>query len=979
MRFLNLIKWFDCLANLILISINFHKVYSDIKSFLSKYLRADIIDYRSRGKKMKIPKLLFVIIALIILLVFSLLLADFYDNPIEPSLDYEMEDDQNLLQYEWPQFQGDSAFTRFSSGPAPEAPDFLWKTNITGIQSYIVAFNGKVFVTTKTNVFALDKETGEILWNTIVPDPGPWPAVYKIDEKHLVVGNSSLDIETGEVLWTSNIFSATGDPLFVANVYSPQEKMFYTKQDSYILAWDFSNPSDPPEVVWTTYVPGGGIVGSGVHYGEGIIFPGSFEPHQMALNAKTGEVLWDTETKSAMLFSGSYYEGKFFRGGTHDNTLYSFNATNGEILWTFNPNTQEGYFSIGPAAAYGMVYELNRDGHLYALNSETGEVVWKYKGPGPLVFPGNPTVADGKIYATTGQEMSYTSEQSDSEFVCLDAFTGKVVWKLPVEAFAPRESVAIAYGNLYLIPGDVTRSVDTESGEEYETINQIWAIGTKSWPMYRHDPTHSATGQSSPTTLSLLWNFTTKGAVISSPSLENGKVYFGSQDKSIYCLNARTGKYIWNFQTNDRIKSSPAIANGKVFIGPDDGTIYCLNSSNGKMIWSTYAGGPIPVTFAASVVLRSSPIISDSRVYVGSLDSNVYCLDSKNGEIIWTYPTDGYITSSPAIAEGALYVLSQESNSGALYKLDINTGNLLWRKEIPYQEVFWGGTDLHASPTVAQGKVFTSSNIKEYHAISTSTGEIEWTYRNDYAGEFILCSPIYNEGRVFLVDHFSIVCVDSETGNTIWSNYLGYELYVSPTYSDNKLYVVTDQRSVHVLNATNGEQLSMITTGSNSWSSPTIYEGRVYVGNNDWNIYCFADNQATISTIVLETDSSTLNLGESISGVGKLNPTFPNQSILLSFIKPDKSIIELQPTTSPNGSFFFTYTPEMLGNWVIRANWESQDSYYTSANSIPLDISIESTTELELFSDSVFIFITTLIISVAIIGSFLIFFKNKKK
>ncbi|MBK5115274.1 MAG: PQQ-binding-like beta-propeller repeat protein, partial [Candidatus Heimdallarchaeota archaeon] len=466
---------------------------------------------------------------------------------------------------------------------------------------------------------------------------------------------------------------------------------------------------------------------------------------------------------------------------------------------------------------------------------------------------------------------------------------------------------------------------------------------------------------------------------VSSPSLVNGKVYFGSQDKSIYCLDARTGKFIWNFQTNDRIKSSPAIADGKVFIGPDDGTIYCLNSSDGKLIWSTYAGGPIPVTFAASVVLRSSPIIIDGRVYVGSLDSNLYCVDSETGKIIWSYPTNGYITSSPAIADGALYVLSQEPNSGALYKLEKNTGNLVWRKEIPYQEVFWGGTDLHASPAVAEGKVFTSSNIKEYYAINATTGEVEWTYRNDYAGEFILCSPIYNEGRVFLVDHFSIVCVDSETGNTIWSNYLGYELYVSPTYSDNKLYVVTDQRSVHILNATNGKQLSMITTGSNSWSSATIYEGRVYVGNNDWNIYCFADNQATTSTIVLETDSPTYILGDSISGVGQLNPAFPNQSIVLSFVKPDGSNDELLPTTTTNGSFNFTYKPEIIGDLIIAANWESQKSYYTSAKSNPIDISIESPTELGLSSESVFIFIITIIVLVAVIGSILIFFKHKKK
>jgi hypothetical protein len=31
----------------------------------------------------------------------------------------------DLLQYEWPQFQGDASFTHFSAGPAPEAPDIL--------------------------------------------------------------------------------------------------------------------------------------------------------------------------------------------------------------------------------------------------------------------------------------------------------------------------------------------------------------------------------------------------------------------------------------------------------------------------------------------------------------------------------------------------------------------------------------------------------------------------------------------------------------------------------------------------------------------------------------------------------------------------------------------------------------------------------------------------------------------------------------
>jgi len=798
---------------------------------------------------MRFTKLLLVIAALIALLIISLFVKEMYfDGIVDNSSSDETRGNDVLLQYDWPQVQGASSFTRFSAGPAPETSSILWKANVKGVQSYIYAFNGKVFVTTKTAVIALDRETGSILWNTTVPAPGAWPMVYKIDDTHLVIGNSSLDIETGRILWTSTEFSASSRPLFTINVYSPEEKMFFVKGDSCIQAWDFSDPSNPPTLAWTAYVSGGGVLGSGIQYGDGKVFPGSFEPHQMALDAKTGEVLWDTETKASMLFSGAYYQGKFIRPGSHDNTLYCFNATDGTILWMFNPHTEGGYFCVGSAVAYGIVYALNKDGYLYAIDADTGDFVWKYKGPGTLMFPGTPTVADGKVYATTGQIASYTGEQGASEFACLDAYTGSLLWKLQIEAFAPRESVAIAYGNLYLIPGTVTTAVDSISGEEYDTMGQVWAIGVKPlpddaepWSMWRQDPAHSGVGQSGPTNLTLMWKFTTSGAVVSSPSMADGRVYVGSQDKNVYCLDARSGGLIWNFTTNGKIKSSPAVADGKVYIGPDDGYVYCLNAYDGSLIWKKSAGGFIQAHFASLVTLRSSPTVVNDRVYVGSLDTNVYCLNADNGDTVWTYKTEGYITSSPAVVDGAVYIASQEPDLGALYKLDATTGNLVWKRTLPYYLPLGGGTDMHASPSVGDGTVFAASNTEAYYGINAATGDVEWTYRDEAAKEFIVCSPVYGDGKVFLIDKFSIVCVDSKNGQTLWSSYLGEELYVSPSYADGKLYVVTDQRSVFVLDAENGETLDRFVTSSNSWSAPSLYGGRLYVGNNDWNVYCLAD------------------------------------------------------------------------------------------------------------------------------------------
>jgi len=749
-----------------------------------------------------------------------------------------------LLKYEWSQFMGDSSFSRFSNGPAPDTSTVLWKANVTGVQTYISAFDGKVFVGTNTSVVALNKDTGTTIWETSVPMPRDWPVAYKIDDSHMVVESSCLDPRTGNIVWTSDAFCAdTG--IFNANVYSPEEKMFYIKVDSFTEAWDFSDPSKPPTRVWKTYIPGGGKTGISTTYGDGMVFPGSFENQQMALDARTGDILWNTLTKGPMIFSGSYYEGKFLRGGTDDNTLYCFNATNGQILWTYTPDT-DGYFTTGCAVAYGMVYELNKDGYLYAINVETGDVVWKYQGPDTILWPGFPTVADGKVYATTGEVAAYGGEVSVSEFACLDAYTGRLIWKLPMEALAPRESVAVAYGNLYMIPGNVTTAVDSISGSEYTTMDQVWAIGTSttsvsSWPMWRADPMHSSTAQAGPSNFTVAWKFATNGSVISSPSVADGIVYFGSQDKNIYAIGAWSGNLIWKFATQGAIESSPAVANGRVYTGGDDGYVYCLNAYTGALLWRTFVNGDLPFTFA-SIVLKSSPTVVGDRVYVGSLDGYLYALDAINGDIVWRTQTEGQITSSPAVADGAVYFTSEEPTVGALYKLNANTGNVLWKQQLPYEHQFTGGTQMMGSPSVAAGMVFASANLRTYYGINATTGDIVWTFTDPVALEFIVSSPIYVNSELFIIDKFNIACVNATNGETIWSSFTGDELYASPSYADGKIYVVTSQRHIYILDATNnGAKLASFTTPSSSWSSPTLSNGRLYVGNNDWNVYCLTN------------------------------------------------------------------------------------------------------------------------------------------
>ena len=887
----------------------------------------------------------------------------------------------SLLQFEWPEFTGDSSFSRFSGGPAPATSDILWKANVTNIQSYIAAFNGMVFVTTNSSVIALNRETGSVIWSTIVPmginqsntdmqfQNGTWPVAYKLDDTHMLVESTCLETNTGRILWTSTDFSAdTGN--FNSNVYSPEEKMFYIKLLSYVQAWDFSDLSKPPKLAWTTYVPGGGRISSGVTYGGGKVFPGSFQDQQLAIDAKTGKVLWTTRTKTPMIFSGSYYQGKFLRGGSDDNTMYCFDANNGNILWTYNANSS-GYFCSGTAAAYGILYATNKDGCIYAFNINNGSLAWKYQGPGTMIFPGMPSVADGKVYVTSGQNASYGDETGASEFACLDAFTGQPIWKLPIEAFAPRESVAIAYGILYLIPGDVTKAVDSITGSEYATRGQIWAIGTSSpqldnssWPMFRHDAKRSSIGQGGPSNLSLAWKFPTNGAVMSSPSVVDGIVYFGSQDKNIYAVNALSGSLIWNFTTLDAIESSPAIAYGKVCTGGEDGYVYCLDAYNGNLLWQTFVNGSLPFTSGAAVMLRSSPAIVNNKVYIGSLDGNLYVLNLNNGTIEWKFKTSGLITSSPTVDDDAVYTVSEEPASGGLYKLNADTGDLIWKKSIPYETQFTGGTDMQGSPTVANGMVFASANLRTYYGINAANGDTIWTFTNPQATEFIVSSPIYLNGKLFIVNKFNITCLNATNGHTIWTIFSGDEFYVSPSYANDKLYIVTSERNLFIFSAINGEKLARFILPSASWSSPTPYGGRLYIGDNDWNLYCLAEYNTANSYLSINLDKSKIVLGESLTVSGQLTPAITNIAITLTFTRPDNTQDNVTATTKNDGTFSYTYTPNMIGNWAITATYQSDTQNFTS-ETLSLQVTATTNTTTLDYLYFIIIFIVAILILIA--------------
>ena len=62
--------------------------------------------------------------------------------------------------------------------------------------------------------------------------------------------------------------------------------------------------------------------------------------------------------------------------------------------------------------------------------------------------------------------------------------------------------------------------------------------------------------------------------------------FFGSSaDDSVRCLDLATGKERWKFVTDGPVRVAPLVDDGRVYFGSDDGFAYCLKASDGALIW----------------------------------------------------------------------------------------------------------------------------------------------------------------------------------------------------------------------------------------------------------------------------------------------------------------------------------------------------------------------------------------------------------
>lgn len=116
----------------------------------------------------------------------------------------------------------------------------------------------------------------------------------------------------------------------------------------------------------------------------------------------------------------------------------------------------------------------------------------------------------------------------------------------------------------------------------------------------------------------------------------------------------------WSYRTGGYITSSPAVVNGIVYVGSEDGSLYALDAASGRKQWSYRTESSL------GGFLKSSPAVVKGVVYVGSFDYSLYALDAASGRKQWSYQTGYYVASSPTVVKGVVYVGSDDHSLYAL-------------------------------------------------------------------------------------------------------------------------------------------------------------------------------------------------------------------------------------------------------------------------------------------------------------------------
>src|SRR2546428_657161 len=229
--------------------------------------------------------------------------------------------------------------------------------------------------------------------------------------------------------------------------------------------------------------------------------------------------------------------------------------------------------------------------------------------------------------------------------------------------------------------------------------------------------------------LTVKWAFAFPDTAVprSQPAVYRGRVFVGSQDGSVYSLDAETGCVHWTTTVQAEVRSGITVAEvaGKpsLFFGDSSGYLYGLDGATGKQLWK------LSLDEHAATKATSTPVFYQGRLYVGAASleealsvspgyvcctfrGSVSAVQASDGKVLWKTsmieeapkpqpktkrgstvmgPSGIGVWTAPTldIDRDIMYVTTGDNYSDpptpfsdAVVALQMSTGGILWSKQL---------------------------------------------------------------------------------------------------------------------------------------------------------------------------------------------------------------------------------------------------------------------------------------------------------
>jgi len=362
------------------------------------------------------------------------------------------------------------------------------------------------------------------------------------------------------------------------------------------------------------------------------------------------------------------------------------------------------------------------------------------------------------------------------------------------------------------------------------------------------------------------WKTPIPGLGWSSPIIWKGKVYLTTavEEKGGYslralCLDAKTGKIEWSKEVfreesatapkihnkNSHASSSPIIDGERLYVHFGHMGTAALSLDGKQILWKNDKLKYKPVHGNGG-----SPILVDDKLVFNCDGGDVQfiaALDKKTGNIAWKtdrkggYPR-GFSFATPLLITRGKDRLIISPGSGLVGAYDPATGTEVWR-------VKYDGYSLIPKPVFGDGLVYvaTGYNTPSLHAIKPdgkgdiTASNVAWTLKRAVPHT---PSMLYDGNELYMVSDGGLAtCMDTKSGEVLWSERVKGNYSASPTFADGKIFLTSEDGKGTVLAA--GREFKVLQEndlGERTFAAFAAADGNLLV-RTDKQLYCFREKK----------------------------------------------------------------------------------------------------------------------------------------